>query len=496
MRPLEVILFAGVILLWLAVLFIPRLNRKVGWVIGGICFIALVVQWLVEGYRWQLVPAYFSLLLLTAAVALKRPGTPQQGNWRRKAGKFLLLAVSGIVILVSAALAVLLPVFRLPEPDGIYAVGTESFMFVDPQRMETYTEKPDDHRTLMVTIWYPAERAATGKRAMLLPQSGAKGMEKRFLSTYSEAMGLPDFALYYWKYLRGNSYEKAEIASTGTAPYPIILLSHGLGTTRMLHTSQAENLASQGYVVAAIDHTYSTTATVFPDGEVTGFQAKMDGDDFLKSGKELGETWAADVDYVIECLERFNQGENPGRFKGRLDVSKIGALGHSFGGATAYHLAATRDKIKAGINMDGTNYDVFDKDQILTKPFLFMESGAFKSFIQGNGLDGEGSEPERMREIINNEKSIIGSARQHNGHFIYIEGSEHYNFTDLPLYSPLVSLTGMTGTLEANRGAGIVNDYVLDFFDTYLKGKKSALLAENVDIYPEVKRDLEFTPTE
>lgn len=495
MRPFEVILYAGMILLWLAVLFIRRLGRNVGWVVGGICLLVLGVQWLAEGYRWQLVPAYLSFALLAVAVVLKRSGTSQQGNWRRRAGKFLLLAVSCIGILASAALAVLLPVFRLPEPGGGYAVGTENFKFVDPHRMETYTEDPDDHRSLMVTIWYPAEPAATGNRARLLQQSGAKGMEKRFLSTYSEAMGFPGFALDYWKYLQSNSYEKAGIASSGTAPYPIVLLSHGLGTTRMLHTSQAENLASHGYVVAAIDHTYSTTATVFPDGEITGFQAEMDGDDFLKSGKELGEIWAADVDYVIECLERFNQGEDSGKFKGMLDVDKIGVMGHSFGGATAYHLAATRDKIKAGINMDGTNYDVFDEEQILTKPFLFMESGAFKSFIQGNGLDGEGAEPEGLGEIINNEKSIIWSALEHNGHFIYIEGSEHYNFTDLPLYSPLVSLTGMTGTLEEHKGARIVNEYVLDFFDTYLKGKKSALLGENVDIYPEVRRDLEFKPT-
>ncbi|RCX19679.1 hypothetical protein DFP94_104132 [Fontibacillus phaseoli] len=69
------------------------------------------------------------------------------------------------------------------------------------------------------------------------------------------------------------------------------------------------------------------------------------------------------------------------------------------------------------------------------------------------------------------KKSIIGSAQEHQGHFLYLDGSEHYDFTDLPLYSPLVSLTGMTGTLKGGRGAEIVNAYVLDFFDTYLKGR-------------------------
>jgi len=39
--------------------------------------------------------------------------------------------------------------------------------------------------------------------------------------------------------------------------------------SRSTLTALAEDLASHGYVVAGIDHTYESHATAFPDGRVT-----------------------------------------------------------------------------------------------------------------------------------------------------------------------------------------------------------------------------------
>jgi predicted dienelactone hydrolase len=43
-----------------------------------------------------------------------------------------------------------------------------------------------------------------------------------------------------------------------------------------VQTSQCEDLASQGFIVAAIDHTYVSWATLFPDGVVTAQEATTD----------------------------------------------------------------------------------------------------------------------------------------------------------------------------------------------------------------------------
>ena len=48
-----------------------------------------------------------------------------------------------------------------------------------------------------------------------------------------------------------------------------MVLSPGFTNSRSALTGLAEDLASHGYVVAAIDHTYESFGTEFPDGRVT-----------------------------------------------------------------------------------------------------------------------------------------------------------------------------------------------------------------------------------
>lgn len=70
---------------------------------------------------------------------------------------------------------------------------------------------------------------------------------------------------------------------------------------------------------------------------------------------------------------------------------------------------------------------------------------------------------------------------------IYVEGTEHFNFTDLQFYSPLIKLTGITGDIDGKRGSWIVDQYVLDFFNKHLKGTGGNLVQGPSDMYPEVK---------
>ena len=70
---------------------------------------------------------------------------------------------------------------------------------------------------------------------------------------------------------------------------------------------------------------------------------------------------------------------------------------------------------------------------------------------------------------------------------ISIEGTAHYDFTDLPLLSPLASKLGLKGSINGKRVTLIVNDYLLSFFDATLKGIQSSLF-ENPGTYPEAKQ--------
>lgn len=358
-----------------------------------------------------------------------------------------------------------------------------------PGREEPFTEDPKDERSLMFQIWYPAVKPDGKNPASVIPAGGDPFLEKKFLRTYAKALHLPDFALDYWVYIRSNSFENAGLLPSDS-PYPVIIISHGLGTTRMMHISQAENLASHGYVVVGIDHTYSTTATVFTDGRITDLRAALDGKRFIDSASRLGKVWTQDVSDILDQLAKMNAGSVASPFKSKLDMERIGIMGHSFGGANAFHASISDKRIKAGVNMDGTNFDQAGQQMTTYKPFLFFESADFKKSVD-EYREGRIQDQDAF-SILSNDISLINNSVNHGSKAIYLEGSAHFNFTDLQLYSPLVNLTDMTGNIGGQRGAEIVNAYVLDFFDTHLKGKQSEFLNGPNPDYPEVKFDLKL----
>ncbi|MFT0801357.1 Platelet-activating factor acetylhydrolase plasma/intracellular isoform II [Bacillus swezeyi] len=477
MKTFEILLT----LLSFIMLFQQKMPRKLAEAIGFASIGMLAGHLLFEGYRWQMFFVYLiSAVLAFTAIFGKRL---QIRMW--KPLKYGLYVLTFAMLAISAFLSVSLPVFDLPKPDGAYSVGTKTFHFVDQDRNETLTKDPDDKRELIVQVWYPAEDSHGLKQAPLFPDD--QNTFHRYIEVFAAEFNLPAFALDYWRYIKTNSYENAEISPTDDR-YPVVMISHGFGTSRLLHASQAENLASHGFIAVAIDHTYSTMATAFPDGRVTGLTTEQYMNGVSENSGKLGNIWTQDAGFVINQLEKLNDSD----FKGKLDMNNIGMMGHSFGGATAFNAAYTNQKIKAGINMDGSLYDA-DGKQAISKPFLFMESSDFLKIrdkaMSGNISDEEIKNSGLTKEEFNNmieerkkEYKIIDQASM-----VYIKGAAHYNFTDFQLYSKLLKPIGMTGEIDGERGADIVNEYVVDFFNKHLKGTGGNLISKPNPAYPEVK---------
>ena len=70
---------------------------------------------------------------------------------------------------------------------------------------------------------------------------------------------------------------------------------------------------------------------------------------------------------------------------------------------------------------------------------------------------------------------------------ISINGTKHYDFSDLPLLSPIAPQLGLKGSLNGNRVTEIVNSYLLDFFEMTLNNQPSTLFKGLFDTYNEVK---------
>ena len=103
----------------------------------------------------------------------------------------------------------------------------------------------------------------------------------------------------------------------GDAPFPLIILSHGLSALRRLYSSYGQHLASHGYIVAAPDYPLSNlTAPGGPRLIAVLEQPK-------------------DVSFVIDKMLEFNAADG-NRFKGAIDPDRIGATGHSLGAMTTF----------------------------------------------------------------------------------------------------------------------------------------------------------------
>ncbi|WP_432408154.1 hypothetical protein [Wukongibacter sp. M2B1] len=490
MRLFEIMLFLSNVAILVLMIFLKNNNRRmILTIVSGISSIFLVVHWIVEGYRIQLFFLYCITILILVGSIYTYFKTPVSRTISRL-WLALLYAFIVVAMLITASFMYAFPVFKLPEPTGNYKVGTQTFHFVDPNRNEIFDEDRDDKRELMVQVWYPAQNTK-GNTAPFIPD---RPMLKE--EPLAKALGLPAMITEYLKYIPSHSYEGAEI-STANSSYPLVILNHGYKSSRVYHTSQSENLASHGYIVASIDHTYSTFATVFPDGRT----ATMKTDEYLIAETDyrdmVGKVWTDDVAFILDQFELINSGQFQTKFKGKLDLDHIGIFGHSFGGASAYD-SSYDARIKAGINLDGGLYRYHSRAGIM-KPFMFIYSeSTFERFnkvrqnyvytdeeLQAIGVTREEMDKETRDAKI--EVEHIKKVANNGGQVLYIEGTEHYNFADVQFLTPILKQIGMMGKISPKRAASIINVYTLDFFDKYLKNKYGSLPYGPNSDYPEVK---------
>ncbi len=482
MRFFEILLALVCAVLLLSLCFRKIRSRRTAFILAAVSYLLLTTHFLLEGYRWQMFLIYALVVFLTLIALLRSYQRTFFG--RRRTGKirnllrYSLYSVMAVLFILSVSLSLLLPVFSLPEPEGPYAAGTETFHFVDAARDELLTDLEGDKRELIVQFWYPANINDQAKSEPVFPQTDGK-FEELKQAFSRELGGFPAFLIDYWKYIGTNSYKGAKI-SAAQQSWPVVILSHGMGTTRTIHTSQAENLASNGFVVAAIDHTYSTVITSFPDGKTTGFRTELNKDNLYEASSRVGTIWLQDVEFVVDQLERMNAGDMESPFINKLDLSNIGAMGHSFGGSTAFNSLCLSEKTKAAINMDGTLFRL-DGSYNLEKPFLLITSEGYleraELFKKASITDEELKTNKLTRELYNiykpmlvSENEFLEKLQKNKGKLILMENAAHFNYTDLQLYTSLLQYAGITGSANGRQFAGTINRYVLDFFNENLRG--------------------------
>ncbi len=475
MRPFEwVILFLDLLcVLWFMFSVEPSRKVRGGLVVASIT--AVAVHFLTEGYRWHMLLAYF-LSMISTAWTFKNIIAAM--NKRRCHPKIRILAgATGLLLLLIAVSlsGYLFPVFKFEKPTGPHAVGTVSRYWIDSSRRRDWTAGSPYPRELMVQIWYPAEpQTGTGK-APYHPNI------EYLIAELARTFGLPRMMLSNFNYVRSDSLASAQL-SMARRHYPVLLFSHGFNGYRFQNTFQVEELASHGYIVIGIDHSYVSTGTVFPDGRVAAAHRL---DHFTKKGlKPVLDEWVADARFALDQLSRINADDPEGMFTGRLDLTEVGYFGHSFGGAAAAQTLSVDSRLKAGINMDGFPFgNAYLRG--VKQPFMHLQSDRSVADVSEGELASMHMTRQKLQGYADEWNRRMSKICK-TGLIIKIKGTKHFDFTDCPLWTPLASWMNLTGKITPNRVHCIINEYTLAFFNKYLKGKESSLLIRPSPKYPEI----------
>ena len=502
MRILEVLILFS-LLLSLIGFFFSKAKRPVWLQIQPLIATAFIaMHGVMEGMRWQLIPAYV-LTGILCIICLRAIIKPEK--LRHSSGPLRLTRIAAgtgiFVALLSAALAVVLPVFELPKPTGPYGVGTTRFHWTDSTRGEPFTPDPADHRRLLVEVWYPAEVRDGIRPVPYLPESSQVFPPMiQLLFDYARQRGsaewdanksgwAPTFLLNHIGLVQSHSFRDMPVARANSA-YPVLIFSHGylIGHVRQ-NTALMEHLASHGYVIFSIAHPHETLFWTESDSSILTLDSKNplmipQRDAALAQNSDLGvaeidaivaapttaerdarlraylnnrvanwydtsgRLWLDDTRFVVQEIEKLNAHKHI--FGGRLDLSRLGVIGMSFGGKIVARFCAADSRCRAGLDLDGG------------LPLLQV-------------LDNPPSQPMMVVYPADREARYDLLYKRLNGtvYRVSLHRASHTHMMEFAIMlDPLLRLRAT----RASNVLEIINAYALAFFDQELLGRTSPLL--------------------
>lgn len=401
--------------------------------------IAVVAVLLPFGQKWRLTPVLTTLAILALivglAVLLKR--RKAEGTMRK--GKAISSCVLSIVLIgFSLFPAYIFTGYKGLPVSGGYAVKETSAILIDSARTDPF-ETDGSFREVPVHFYYPQTEAGSAET------------------------------------------------------FPLVVFSHGAFGYYQSNTSTYMELASNGYVVAALDHPHhafftkdTAGGTVIVDMDFMNAALNLNNDTPVEEQYALYTEWmelrTADMNFAVDAVKAAVQtgttdgswffdekdGETIRTVLAMTDASKIGLMGHSMGGAAAVELGRERGDVAAVADLDGT----------MLGEYLGVENGDFVindapypvPVLEFNNWSTYQERAEYLAQGGSYPNDVL-MANAAAGFTTTIRGTEHMDFTDLPLLSPFLGNMLGSGERGAEETLTVVNSLVLQFFDCYLKGE-------------------------
>jgi dienelactone hydrolase len=416
----------------------------------------------------------------------------------RRTGRAAATTIAALLVLFGPSAAetdaVAPASFELPSPTGRFPVATTTWRLTDRSRPETFTES-GAFRNVEVLAWYPSAAPRRGELAPYLRE----GLPE--VRTFASLFGAADTIFNALEGVQTHAELDAAPAGTGRR-FPVLLFAHGYTGIPSAYTALLEDLASHGYAVLSVVHPYEATAATLADGRVVTMLDNAGNprppilEVFGEWGREdetmaavtratdeaeqlrllrgylsgLHKTdlalrrWVDDTKLVLDRLSSVAPKSPAGRLVARLDLSRLGVLGHSMGGVTAGQFCVEDRRCRAGLNLDGIPQYGTMIDTPLQRPFLMVYSA-------------------RPGRIGASDAIYRRAARPY--YRVDVRDTRHLDFSDMAFWGGPLRERPVLGPIAPARVAEITGAIVRQYFDQELLGQRSPLLA-GTPIFPEV----------
>jgi dienelactone hydrolase len=346
----------------------------------------------------------------------------------------------------------------LPEPSGPHPVGEITLKLTDPNRPDPW--HPEQRRELMVSVFYPATR--TGRPAPYMLPAAAEHFDRVDISDYL-SLGVPAGRVDW-----AGTRTRVSLATPPAGRHlPVLLYSPGGGEPRTWGTTLVAELASRGYAVVTIDHTYDSPEVRFPDGTLRLATLPRTLEEFNTWLRTALPSRAADAGFVIDELSRLPW----------LDLRRVGMFGHSLGGSATAVSMYTDHRIVAGVDFDGNlEYPDGTLPEVtrhgLDRPLLLL------------GKDGQTDTGPGWSAFRANTPGWVKELR--------LKGSEHASSTDAEALLPQLGLSKdvldqQLGSIPYHEAIRYQGDYLAAFFDRFVRGRDNGLLDGPSARYPRME---------
>lgn len=331
--------------------------------------------------------------------------------------------VLSFLLLICTGWLLLFPNVTPIETTGEYQIKREDCFYTDTSRFETYADD-GSYRELPVSFWYPAECQVS------------------------------------WS-------------------CPLVVFSHGSFGMKDSNETLYRELASHGYVVCAIDHTYqcfstklSSGKTIRLNGEFMKEIATDSPQDKPKQSLPHFEKWmnirTGDINFVLDTiLDRASKESSELSVYDLIDISRICVMGHSLGGSAALGVGRQRDDIAAAISLEAPF--LCDIQEVDADGNFIFEQSKYPVPVLNIYSDASWEHLREWKQYGENARLLDMESDDIQN--VYLSDIGHFSLTDLSLSSPFLTFIfdGFKTNDKPQETLKRINEICLEFLDGHLK---------------------------